>query len=255
MFFFLSKTLNYLMMPLTIVSILFIVSALLKNREWRRRFFFSALTLFLFWSNEFIANEIMTIWEIAPTPYERIAKKYQWGIVLTGVTKGQMEITDRVYFQKGADRVTHTLQLYKMGVIKKILISGGSGRLIDIGQREARELQKVFILMGVNEEDILVEDSSRNTHESAVEVSKILEKITTPENCLLITSGFHMRRSRACFAKEGWMVDTFSADFLTHKRTFNFDALFIPKIDGFIIWNHIMKENLGYLSYKIAGYI
>lgn len=64
-----------------------------------------------------------------------------------------------------------------------------------------------------------------------------------------------MRRARACFAKQSWNMDVFSADFLTHKRTYSFDVLFIPKVDAVIIWHHLIKENVGYLSYKIAGYI
>lgn len=195
------------------------------------------------------------VWEIPPTPFEKIEKTYEWGIVLTGVTKSQMPVVDRVYFNRGADRVTHAIQLYKKGIVKKILISGGSGRLIDIGQREARELEDVFLMMGVAATDILVEDKSRNTHESALESKKILEKITQPVNCLLITSGFHMRRSRACFAKAGWDVDVFSTDFLTHRRLYSFDILLIPKTDSLIIWGHFIKETVGYISYKAVGYI
>ena len=182
-------------------------------------------------------------------------KSYEWGIVLSGVAKAQMEPDDRVYFSRGADRVVHAVQLYKKGLIKKILVSGGSGRLLDIGEREANDLGSAFELMGVDPADILVESNSRNTHESAVAVQQLLVGQSTPDNCLLITSGFHMRRSRASFEKAGWSVDTFSADFLSHPRTFTFDVLFIPRIDALTIWHHLIKETVGYLSYKVAGYI
>lgn len=242
-------------MPLVIVILLVIISLIIKNSSRKKRLLYFSLFLLYFWSNDFIANEAIKLWELPVTPFSEVSTTYEWGIVLTGVTKAEMDVTDRVYFSRGADRAYHAVQLYKMGLIKKILVSGGSGRLIDIGQREADDLAVAIELMGVPREDILVESESRNTHESAVEVKKILETKTRPENCILITSGFHMRRSRACFKHEKWSVATFSADMLGHQRTASFDVLFIPKIDSLYIWQHIFKESIGYASYWVAGYI
>lgn len=255
MFFFLSKTLNYLMMPLVIITILFIASLVLKNKRWKKRLFIGGLSLLLLFSNEFIANEFMLMWELPATPFVAVKRKYEWGILLSGVTKAEMKPDDRVYFSRGADRVIHTVQLYKLGLIHKVLVSGGSGRLLDIGEREANDLANAMIMMGVQPQDILIENESRNTHESAEQVKTILNGKVLPENCLLITSGYHMRRARGCFKKVNWPVDTFSADFLSHPRTYGFDVLFIPKIDALLMWHHLIKETVGYVSYKVAGYI
>ncbi len=255
MYFFLSKTLNYLTMPLFIVALFLVGSMLLTKSKWKKRCFYAGIILLLFWSNDFMANEAIKLWEVPPTPFVQIQKTYEYGIVLTGVTKAEMEIDDRVYFHRGADRAYHAVQLYKMGLVKKILVSGGSGRLIDIGQREANDLAEAMEIMGVKKEDIVVESNSRNTYESAVVVTKMLKTKVNPNDCLLITSGFHMRRSIGCFAKQGWSPDTFSADILSHKRTFGPDVLLIPKIDSLIIWQHLIKESVGYLSYVVVGYI
>ena len=245
MFFILSKTLNYLMMPLVIVTLLFVVSAIWQKAKWKKRLFRMGLVLLILFSNEFIANELMRAWEIPATPFADVKKTYTWGILLSGVTKGGMEPDDRVYFHRGADRVTHTLQLYKMGLISKILVSGGSGRLLDIGECEANDLSDVLIMMGVKSEDIVVESNSRNTHESGVEIRKILETRTTAGECILITSAFHMRRSLGVLANSGWKVDAFSTDFLTHPRVYTFDVLFIPKLEALSIWHHLIKETVG----------
>lgn len=255
MFFFLSKTLNYLMMPMVIITLFFIASVILRKGKWKKYTFAAGLILLLLFSNEFIANELMTVWEIPATPYKEINKKYTWGILLSGVAKGGMVPADRVYFSSGADRVIHTVQLYKLGIISKVLVSGGSGRLLDIGEREANNLADAMVLMGVNPSDIVIESNSRNTHESAQEVKKILSGIAQPEECILITSGYHMRRSLGCFKRVGWSMDTFSADFLTHPRTYTFDVLFIPKIEAVSTWHHLIKETVGYLSYRAVGYI
>jgi uncharacterized SAM-binding protein YcdF (DUF218 family) len=256
MFFFLSKTLSYITMPLVIISILLLLSVFLKKTsKWKSRCFKIALGLLFFLSNDFIANEIVRWWEVPATPFASIQKKYECGILLTGVTKSEMEPSDRVYFSRGADRVTHTLQLYKLGIIKKILVSGGNGKLVKIEKQEADQIVEVLILMGVPESDIFVENKSRNTHESALEIDRLFRNQIKPENCILITSAFHMRRSKACFVKQGWNVDMFSTDFISHKRRFTPDALLIPKEEALGDWHILVREWTGMVAYKLAGYI
>lgn len=254
MFFFLSKTIGYLARPLVIIVLLFLSSLIIRKTIWKKRLFIAALASLLFCSNAFISNEVMRLWELPPTPYAELKKSYEVGILLTGVTKSNFSPTDRIYFQRSADRVTHTLQLYKLGHIKKILISGGSGTITE-RTKEADELFLVLHMMGVPQEDMIIENQSDNTYQSAVAVKKIIEGIYQPQDCLLITSGYHMRRSRACFKKAGLEVDTFTVDFLSNKRSFTPDALIIPKIESLFNWQVLMKEWVGMTAYKMAGYI
>ena len=256
MFFILSKTLNYLVMPFVAVCICFLLSVILRNQTWRKRFFWTGFSLLFFFSNNFIANEMMLAWEPAAIAYNDIPKTYEWGIVLTGVTVTGREPADRVYFAHGADRVTHTVQLYKMGLIKKILVTGGSGRLLNIGEREAVQFRDAMLLMGVRENDILIEVDSRNTHESAVAVSRIAKDYNIiPGECLLITSAFHMPRSLACFRKAGMDMDYFTTDFYSHPRQFTPDILIVPRIESFIVWHKLIREWIGFIAYKSAGYV
>ena len=254
MFFILSKTLGALAKPLVVIAMVFISALLVRNKLWKRRLLITAVSLLLFCSNEFISNEVMRWWELPPTPFSEIKKPYEVGILLTGVTKSNFTLSDRVYFQCSSDRVTHTLQLYKMGFIKKILISGGSGTLTT-RTKEADELSVVLQMMGVPEVDLIIENQSDNTHQSAVAVKKMIEGVYSPSDCLLITSGYHMRRSRACFKKVGYDIDTFSVDFLSNKREFNPDILLVPKVESLFNWQVITKEWVGMLAYKVADYI
>ena len=253
MFFALSKLLNFLTNPLVIVFIFMVASFIIKKQKLKKILFWTGFSLLLFFSNDFIANEAIAAWEPSPTPYADIHKKYDWGIVLTGVTHNDKQPDDRVYFHHGADRVTHTVELYKKGIIKKILISGGVGRLVTEGSREADDLFRVMVMMGVPEQDMLVENESRNTHESAVRVKGILKDDTG--SFLLITSAFHMHRSKACFSKAELSVETFSVDFYSHPRYFTPDVLFIPKSEAIAVWQKLFKEWVGLVAYKFAGYI
>jgi uncharacterized SAM-binding protein YcdF (DUF218 family) len=255
MFFVLSKLFSYLTTPLVVVCILLLLSAFMKRPRLKRCFFWLGLCLLLFFSNDFIANEAMLAWELKATPYNSI-RRYDIGIVLTGATMSGLSPHDRVYFARGADRVTHTVQLYKLGLIKKIIASGGSGRLIDTGEKEALDFKEAMVLMGIPRVDIITESDTRNTHESAVAVKKIIDGLgIKADNCLLITSAFHMRRSLACYQKVGLQVDSFTTDFYTYPRNYSIDAFIVPKVDAIVVWHKLIREWVGYGAYAIAGYL
>jgi len=254
MFFTLSKILGYLTSPLVWVCLLLVASLVAKKSVWKRRLFYTAIGLLLFFSNDFIANEAMRLWEVPPTPYSEINQVYTYGILLTGVTSTDKQPDDRVYFLRGADRVIHTVDLYKRGIIQSVLVAGGSGRLITNGRKEADDIVKALELMGVPKQHILVENESRNTAESARNVKAMLAEQDTA-SVLLITSAFHMRRSEGCFTKAGIPVDVFSTDFFTHPRYFTPDVLFVPKIEALNIWQKLIKEWIGVIAYRLAGYI
>lgn len=254
MFFTLSKILGYLTSPLVWVCLLLVASLVAKKSVWKRRLFYTAIGLLLFFSNDFIANEAMRLWEVPPTPYSEINQVYTYGILLTGVTSTDKQPDDRVYFLRGADRVIHTVDLYKRGIIQNVLVAGGSGRLITNGRKEADDIVKALELMGVPRQHILVENESRNTAESARNVKAMLAEQDTA-GVLLITSAFHMRRSEGCFTKAGIPVDVFSTDFFTHPRYFTPDVLFVPKIEALNIWQKLIKEWIGVIAYRLAGYI
>lgn len=255
MFFILSKTVSFLAMPLTIIWLVWLVSVFIRNQRWKKICRWTAFGLFIFFTNDFIANEVMLLWEVKAVSYEELRPR-ELGIVLTGVTLSMREPNDRIYFAKGADRVTHTVQLYKLGLIKKILISGGTGSLVRVDEPEANKFRAVMLLMGVPDSVIILENQTRNTYESAVEVKKMLDSLHyKPEDCLLITSAFHLRRSLACYRKAGLELEPFATDFYTHPRRYYPDAFIVPKLEALVIWEKLMKEWTGFVAYKLAGYV
>lgn len=255
MFFFLSKTLYYLTQPLVVLILLLIVSWIIGNPKWKKRIRITIVALAFLFTNDFLTNEVIRLYETPVAPLSKIKKQYAWGIVLTGVTSTNKVLNDRVYVTSSPDRVNHSFMLYKKGIIKKILISGGSGQLLDGSYSEANQLLGLYLSMGVDSTDLLIEGRSRNTHESAVAVKEMLDGKTNPSDCLLITSGYHMPRSSACFRKVGWACDTFATDIKFHKREFTPDVLIIPKVEAMLVWNALVKEWVGLIAYKLSGYI
>src|SRR5688572_27795639 len=99
MFFILSKTLFYLLMPLTWIGILLVVALLTKNTKLRYRLFVLTAAFFLFFTNPFIVNEVWLAWEHPVTPIREVPV-YDAGIVLTGITNQDKSPHDRVYTNK-----------------------------------------------------------------------------------------------------------------------------------------------------------
>lgn len=257
MFFFLSKTIDFLVMPLTLICAAVLAAALFRNPKIKQRLLWVAVALLFFFCNDFISNEVMYAWEVRTIPYSEM-RVHDLAIVLTGATRYDIKPADRIYFNKGADRVTHTVQLYKLGLVKKILISGGIGKLDNRHDEEpeANKFQKAMILMGVNESDIILENKTRNTYESAERVKPMLDSLHYTENqCLLVTSAFHMRRSIACYRKVGLNIMPFSTDFYTHPRSFALESLLVPSVDALYLWHKLVKEWAGLFAYKLTGHV
>ncbi|MEJ1241586.1 YdcF family protein [Chryseolinea sp. T2] len=255
MFFVLSKTVDFLAMPFTWVIVCVVMSAFIRKPVLKQRLLWVALVLLLLFSNHFLANEAMSAWEIKTIPYDQL-RSHKLAIVLTGSTLPDRYPEDRVYFARGADRVIHTVQLYKLGKVENILISGGTGRLVGGEEPEADKFKKSMILMGVPDSVIMLENETRNTYESAVAVKPMLDSMHfSSSQCLLVTSAFHMRRSLACYRKAGLDIEPFSTDFYSNPRSFYPNSLLIPQLDAFSIWQKLFKEWVGMLAYKAAGYI
>ena len=119
MFFYISQLFSFLVMPIYHFA-LFLIGC---RDIWHQPLLgeeagadgFSANRIFL---QQLSSNWLMYDWEPPPKDFHSLPD-YEVGIILTGVTNIDKTPKDRTYFNKGADRVTHAVQLYKMGKIKK----------------------------------------------------------------------------------------------------------------------------------------
>lgn len=255
MFFFLSKTLYYFLMPVTWLFLVFVWALFTKKPKRKRRLFRTGIFLLWFLTCPFVINQLLLVWEKPPTPLSKIKQSYDVGIVLTGVTNSEKKPYDRVYLNKGGDRVTHALMLYRMGKIKKILITGGS---FDPEQRkeraEAYQLKQILLQARVPAKDITLEIKARNTRENALNTAKILKEKFPNQSYLLITSAFHIRRATGCFAKVGITTTPFSVDFYTRDKGVALPFSLFPSEQALYKWYILTHEVVGYIVYKVLGY-
>ncbi|WP_215224809.1 YdcF family protein [Echinicola shivajiensis] len=256
MFFYLAQFLTFLAMPLTIVILLLITGYFLRRKAIGKTLSIAGIILLLFFSNQFISNAVMSSWE---PDFEPIADlpEYELGIVLTGVTNLDKTAYDRTFFNKGADRATHAMQLYKMGKIKHILITGGQGLNPTNSNTEAQLLADFMIFAGVPSKDIIIENKAVNTRQNALFAKELLvnSDFGIDNEHLLITSAFHMSRAKACFDKVGIKTKAFPVDYYSHDMKLTFKSLFTPVPEGIVIWHKLFKEWIGIVVYKLVGYI
>jgi len=256
MFFYLSQFLSFLVMPLTIIIILIVIGAFYITRKWGKLSLWTGVFMLWFFSNQFFSNQAMLAWEPDFKDFKDI-KTHEYGIVLTGVTNLSKTAFDRTFFNKGADRITHALQLYRLGKIKKILITGGQGLHPVNPQSEAELLQRFVVMTGVPIEDVLIEDQAKNTAQNAQFTKEFLEKngVNTQQEFLLITSAFHMYRAKGCFDKVGLITETFPTDYYSNDTKYDLPTLLYPDPYSIFMWHKLVKEWTGILVYKLVGYM
>jgi uncharacterized SAM-binding protein YcdF (DUF218 family) len=255
MFFILSKVLLFLISPFTWFILAVLGAFFWKKAIYQKRCKWSAVVIFILFSNTVIFLEFSRIWEIPGTKIEAV-KNYDAGIVLTGMAEYNSDL-DVISIRRGADRIWQALTLYHKGKIKKIIITGDSGYISDRGLHEAKQMKEVLVSWGIPAKDIITEELSRNTYENALETKKLIDRSYPHfEKLLLITSSKHMRRAKGCFDKVGLSCDMYSTDLYSGpNHSYFWDQYLVPELSTFSDWNQLIKEWVGYVTYDIVGYI
>ena len=233
MFYFFSKTITYLLTPVGWLVVALVWSLFTKNTRRRRQLIGVALGVMWLFGNSFLVNELALVWEYpiqADVPATtdssaRVAVLLTGGMVnaMKAIPEGGKNHSNRFLLGREADRAGQALYLYKTGAVQKILISGGMGDLpfqTRSISNEGHMTAQFLVMAGVQPSDILLEDKSRNTHENAVFSAHMLQKTIGTQQCVLVTSAWHMRRAIACFQKEGVTVFPFPGNFLSGRRSY-----------------------------------
>ncbi|MBP8034286.1 MAG: YdcF family protein [Bacteroidia bacterium] len=255
MFFILSKILAFLIAPYTW---LFFGLILLLKKLWHTPYkkWVLGLSIFMYViSNSFIVDEVVRAWEYCDDDIYLKDTKYDLAIVLGGMGRID-ERQDRFDFNDNGDRLFQTLELYHKKRVQKLLITGGSGSISKPHHREAIYIKKYLKNIAIPDSNIIIENNSKNTYENAIFTKAILDSLQFKGSILLVTSSFHMSRSLAIFNKAGYKnVTPYVTNKISGLRKFEFDHCFIPNIEAVYHINLILHEMIGYVTYKIKGYL
>lgn len=152
------------------------------------------------------------------------------------------------------DRVVHAARLFRAGKVRRVLITGGNIPWLPGTEPEALMIRDHLIEFGVPADAIAVASQSRNTYENALEIRQLMDAAPFA-TALLVTSAIHMPRAMATFRKAGLPVTASTTDVrvIAKSRRTMFDGL--PDSEYLDLTTKAVKEWIGYLAYRMRGYL
>ena len=241
MFFILSKLLVIFIYPLTWVFVLLVAGLIVKNSRLKRKFLTSSIIILYLFSIPVLLNWFADRWDIGPVQLKN-QRPYSCAIVLGGFSSE--DSNGNGFFNTSADRFIQGLKLITTGKASHILITGGNAAIFHDNFTESDWVKTQLTEFKVPDSCILIENRSRNTIENAAFSKVMLNNGHLLPPYILITSGFHMRRSLGIFEHTKIDVIPDACNYIDGKGKFSFTDL-LPNAGTFSDWDFYIKEVIG----------
>lgn len=255
MFFVLSKTIGYLVMPSNLLMAIGLIGLALLFTRFRRLaswLLVTSLVLIAFIGYSPLGRVLLLPLEDRFPPWDASRGAPDGIVVLGGAISPDISAARGVVALNGsAERITVTAELAHRYPNARIIFTGGNGSLDPTVPPEAPLAVKEFMALGVAHERITAEEQSRNTIENAV-FSRLLANPKPGERWLLVTSASHMPRAIAAFRAAGFAVEAYPVNWHTRGQR---DAAepFNSFVGGLAMTDFAAHEWMGLLVYWITG--
>jgi len=256
-FFAFSKMLPVLLYPLPLILLLIFISSFWLKKNPVRWILRAAVLLLWTASTPWIADQLSRWWETPRAVRAALPVVSDVAVVLGGLSDPTTTTAEHWEFNRSVERLSEAVTLYREGRVKALLITSGSGDLLNQEAKEAPTLVAWATAMGVPPGAILVESASRNTRENAT-LSLPLALDRGYRSFVLVTSAFHMPRSAAIFRKAGYEADgrtlvLWPVDTQQSPTRFPLNAL--PDPSALVTVHAVIREMLGYAVYQLQAYL
>ena len=255
MFFALSKTVGYMLMPTNFLIGLGLIGALLLLTRFARlgrRLMVTALVLLAICAFSPLSNFVLYPLEQRFPKWDSSRGDPDGIIVLGGSLDADLAAAHGVPVISGAaDRIIGAATLAHRYPNARLVFTGGSPNLLHNDAKEADYATALFQGIGIPKSRLIMERLSRNTKENA-EFTKELVKPKPGERWLLVTSAYHMPRSIGLFRKAGFPVEPYPVDWKvgTQEDLFRFHVM---ANDGLQLVDTGVREWLGLVAYRLNG--
>jgi uncharacterized SAM-binding protein YcdF (DUF218 family) len=257
LFFFLSKTLGFMLLPTNFLLGIGLIGAILLATRFARlgrKLMIGAVVLLAICGFSPLGNLLLYPLEQRFPPWDA-ARGAPDGIIVLGASiEADISAAHGTTVVRSApDRIIVAAALAHRYPNARIVFSGGSANLISNDAREADFAGQVFESLGIAKSRLTMERASRNTLENA-EFSKALVAPKQGERWLLVTSAFHMPRSVGLFRKAGFPVEPYPVDWRVGGRDdlFNFSIVAADALGRTDIG---LREWIGLIAYRATGKI
>jgi uncharacterized SAM-binding protein YcdF (DUF218 family) len=165
------------------------VHSILFSKIWIKIIFGLGLLIFLFVESSIIANGFKT----------NIDKKSDYIIVLGARVKGyDLSLALKYRLDKAYEYLTNNKGT-------KAILSGGKGKGENISEAEA--MSRYLFTRGISKDRLILEDKSTNTDENIINSFKIINKYNKDANVIVVTSRFHILRSKMIAKDNGKSIE------------------------------------------------
>ena len=262
-FFGLYKFVKYGLYPLTWVVLLLGVATVLalfpfspKRLRWVRQLLISSLLLLVTLSSPLIATPLigsLESWYHPPqlTPSDR----FDAIVVLGGGIdeNGSLRPTTEPS-SYSRNRTTCGVDLYQQGYAPTLVLTGGDALGFGTGPKEAIEMKRWAVRLGVPESATMIDTEARNTYENATGTKRLLG----PAAILLVSSASHLPRAVPVFTKQGFRVTPAPCDYVSQnmpRESWNDIALsdVFPNDTALRHTTEAVTELSGIVIYWLAG--
>jgi uncharacterized SAM-binding protein YcdF (DUF218 family) len=254
MFFILSKTVAFLILPSNLLIALGLAGLVLMATRWRRmgtRMAMASLLLLAAIGFSPLGGLLTHALENRFPPWDP-ARGTPDGIVVLGG-----EISPRLSRERGepvaagaAGRIIAIAKLAKVYPNARIVYSGGDASLLGNQAPEANFIYPLFDSFWIARERVLLEARSRNTAENAA-FTKDLVKPKPGERWLLVTSAQHMPRAIGCFRRVGFPIEAYPVGWLTGANADVTPSTIFSS--GLTRFDNAVREWIGLFAYWLTG--
>jgi len=233
------KILQKFLLPSVFILFLLLIGLVFSFRKKKRKigklFLFLGILLYYLFSITPISNLIISPLEgkYLQIKNEELNKADKIVLLLGGKESDVLRLSEvlRIYFLKNKNA--------------QIIVSGRDPLLYK--REEGEEIKNYLIERGVNKKDIILENESKNTKESALNVKKIVQD----ESFFLVTSSYHMPRSAIIFKKQGLNFLPAPTDFKIEKDYSIID--YFPDAKNLRNCDLAFHEYFGIIYYQIVN--
>jgi uncharacterized SAM-binding protein YcdF (DUF218 family) len=240
---YLHKILPFFLSPLGLSLVLLILFFIYRKKT----FVFLTLLILIISSNPYVSNYLTKQLEYPykPIPVSLI-KENDAVVVLSGMIHQVGGENYSTYEFSDPDRLFAGIELINQKKSDKLIFTAGQLPWTENWKPEGYILKDKAISLGVRSQ-ILVTNNVENTYEESIAVTKL---VPSNSSIVLVTSAFHMHRSKYIFEKQGFNVTPFPVDFRAQNRNFTVLEL-LPSVNALKKTSRFIRENIGRLYYKI----
>jgi uncharacterized SAM-binding protein YcdF (DUF218 family) len=148
-------------------------------------------------------------------------------------------------------RCYHAAGLYKRAGRCRLLLTGGKVDFSEPGPTLARAMKDFVIELGVQPDDVVLEEQSSTTYQNAAFSKKLLGN-TNDARIFLVTDAAHMVRAEYCFQTLGVTVIPAPCNYRAPQLTLSVESL-MPSVEGMDNVTYAAHEWLGLAWYRVCS--